>query len=63
MWGSDQAASIEPHGFERLVRDIRDIEAALGDGVKIVYESETAVMRKLRRSDQLMAMNSPHAVN
>jgi len=49
MWGSDQAASIEPHGFLRLVRDIRTVELALGDGVKRVYESEIPIMKKLRR--------------
>ena len=49
MWGSDQAASIEPHGFARLVRDIHVIEKALGDGVNRVYESELPVMKKLRR--------------
>jgi N-acetylneuraminate synthase len=48
MWGSDQAASVEPHGLLRLVRDIRVIEKALGDGVKQVYESELPVRRKLR---------------
>jgi N-acetylneuraminate synthase len=49
MWGSDQAASVEPHGFARLVRDIQIIEAAMGDGVKRVYDSEVPVMNKLRR--------------
>lgn len=49
MWGSDQAASIEPQGFERLVRDIRAWEAARGDGVKRVYESEMPIIQKLRR--------------
>ena len=49
MWGSDQAASVEPHGFARLVKDIRAVEASLGDGVKKVYDSEIPVMRKLRR--------------
>ncbi len=48
MWGSDQAASIEPSGLIRLVRDIRTIEAAMGDGVKKVYESELPSMKKLR---------------
>lgn len=48
-WGSDQAASVEPVGLARLVRDIRVIEAALGDGVKKVYESELPSLRKLRR--------------
>lgn len=49
MWGSDQAASVEPHGMARLVRDIRVVEAALGDGVKRVYASELPVRRRLRR--------------
>jgi N-acetylneuraminate synthase len=49
MWGTDQAASVEPRGFERLVQYIRDVEAALGDGIKTVYESERVVMQKLRR--------------
>ncbi len=38
MWGSDQAASVEPGGFERLVKYIRVTEMALGDGVKKVYD-------------------------
>ena len=49
MWGTDQAASVESQGLKRLVRDVRVIEAALGDGVKRVYESEKPVMAKLRR--------------
>ena len=49
MWGSDQAASVEPQGFARLVRDIRAVESALGDGVKRITDAEVAVMRKLRR--------------
>ena len=49
MWGSDQAASIEPHGFNRLVRDIRTVETALGDGIKQVYPDEIPIMEKLRR--------------
>lgn len=48
MWGSDQAASVEPWGFETLVKYIRVSEAALGDGVKKVYESEMGSMKKLR---------------
>ena len=48
MWGSDQAASVEPHGLQRLVRDIRVIEAALGDGTTRVYESEMPARDKLR---------------
>jgi N-acetylneuraminate synthase len=49
MWGGDQAASVEPGGFERLVKYIRVTEQALGDGVKRVYESEMPSLRKLRR--------------
>ncbi len=49
MWGSDQAASVEPSGFERLVKYIRVTELAVGDGVKRVYESEMSSLKKLRR--------------
>jgi len=49
MWGSDQAASIEPPGLKRLVRDMRVIESAMGDGEKRVYESEIPIKDKLRR--------------
>ena len=49
MWGSDQAASVEPGGFERLVKYIRVTELSLGDGVKRVYESEKPSMSRLRR--------------
>ncbi len=49
MWGSDQAASVEPGGFERLVKYIRVTEMALGDGVKKVYDSEIPILKKLRR--------------
>jgi len=49
MWGSDQAASVEPGGFERLVKYIRVAEASVGDGVKKVYDSEMPSMKKLRR--------------
>jgi N-acetylneuraminate synthase len=50
MWGSDQAASVEPSGFARLVRDVRTIELALGDGHKRVYDSEVPIRSKLRRT-------------
>jgi N-acetylneuraminate synthase len=48
MWGSDQAASVEPTGMRRLVKDIRAVEEALGDGIKQVYESEMGALKKLR---------------
>ena len=49
MWGSDHAASLEPNGISRLVRDIRLWEDAKGDGVKRVYEREFPIIKKLRR--------------
>jgi len=48
MWGSDQAASVEPWGLMRLARDIDVVEKALGDGVKQVYDSERPARDKLR---------------
>lgn len=48
MWGSDHAASVEPQGLQRMVRDIHDVELAMGDGVKKVYESELGPMKRLR---------------
>jgi N-acetylneuraminate synthase len=49
MWGSVQAASIEPQGIWRLVKDVRAIHKAMGDGKKCLYPSEVPVMNKLRR--------------
>jgi N-acetylneuraminate synthase len=49
MYGSDQAASIEPTGARRLVRDVRAIEAAMGDGACRVWPSEEAIKEKLRK--------------
>ena len=49
MWGTDQSASVEPQGFHRMVRDIRVVEAAMGDGIKRVYETELPIIAKLRR--------------
>jgi N-acetylneuraminate synthase len=49
MWGSDHAASLEPQGLEHLVRDIRVIGEAMGDGVKRVFPGEEAPLAKLRR--------------
>jgi len=51
MWGSDQSASVEPTGVQRLVRDIRTVESALGDGIKKVYESELKPMSRLRKNN------------
>jgi sialic acid synthase SpsE len=49
MWGTDQAASIEPEGAVKLVKWIRGVEAAMGDGNKRIYESEVPIMKKLRK--------------
>jgi N-acetylneuraminate synthase len=49
MWGTDHAASVELSGLERLVGQIRDVERAVGDGVKRVYDSELPIRAKLRR--------------
>ena len=49
MWGTDHSASLEPEGLKKLVRDIRIIELALGDGNKKVYDSEIPIRAKLRR--------------
>ena len=49
MFGSDQAASVEPQGIASLVKNIRHAEVALGDGEKRVYDSEVSIMKKLRR--------------
>jgi N-acetylneuraminate synthase len=48
-WGSDQAASVEPGGFEKLVKYVHVTERSLGEGVKQVYESELSSLKKLRR--------------
>jgi len=48
MWGSDQAASVEPWGFETLVKYIRVTERSIGDGVKKVYASEQSSLKRLR---------------
>ena len=49
MWGTDHSASLEPEGLKKLVREIRIIELALGDGKKKVYDSEIPIRAKLRR--------------
>jgi len=61
MWGSDHAASVELSGLSRLVSQIRDVERAVGDGVKRVYPSEEAIKRKLRRVSGGEACGAPPA--
>jgi len=53
MFGSDQSASVEPQGLKRLVRDIRVVEGAMGDGIKRVLPAESVVAKKLRRVDTM----------
>ena len=48
MYGSDQAASLEPEGVMRLVRDVRILDVILGDGKKKIWDSEKSAMKKLR---------------
>jgi len=55
MWGSDQAASIEPQGVRQLVKNIRSVETALGDGKKRVYDSEVVAASRLRLKDTLLS--------
>jgi N-acetylneuraminate synthase len=56
MWGSDHAASLEPNGITRLVRDIRLVESSMGDGIKRIYQSEIPVRQKLRRVPSSLAV-------
>ena len=49
LWGSDQALSLGPEGIQRLVRDIRALPNILGNGTKVVYDSELPIIKKLRR--------------
>jgi len=48
MYGSDQAASLEPEGLFRLVRDVRALDLIMGDGKKKIWDSEKPAMKKLR---------------
>lgn len=48
MWGSDHLASVEPQGLIKLVKGIRELEIALGDGHKRVTDGELPVRKKLR---------------
>lgn len=53
MWGSDQAASIEPSGMIRLIRDIKSLDPMYGSGTKDIIEKEIPIMKKLRRNNTL----------
>jgi len=49
LWGSDHAASLEPHGLFILVRDVRQVPSLRGDGIKKIYDSELPIIKKLRK--------------
>ena len=55
-WGSDHAASLEPEGLYRMIRDIRQIPGVLGDGEKTVYDSEKSIIKKLRRKKSVVSV-------
>lgn len=64
MWGSDQSASLEMDDLKLLVSGVREINLALGDGVKRVYESEESAKAKLRRvTSTMVSEQSPIAIN
>ncbi len=48
MWGSDHLSSVEPQGIIKLVRGVRELETAFGDGVKRVTDGELPSRKKLR---------------
>ncbi len=50
MKGTDHAFSLEPIGMTKMVRDLRRLKKALGDGKKITYESEKAPINKMGKS-------------
>ena len=47
MYGSDQSASVEPTGLRKLIRDIRNVKSAIGDGVKKMTDTEVKCRKKL----------------
>lgn len=48
-YGYDQAASLEPIGLQKMVRDVRNVEKLFGDGKKRIWDSEILTMKKLRQ--------------
>jgi len=48
MYGSDQSASLEPGNVRSLVRGVRAIESAMGDGQKRILDAEVPIAKKLR---------------
>jgi len=53
MYGSDQASSLEKPGLQRMIRDVRNLDVIMGDGIKKIWDSELPAMKKLRTIDTL----------
>tara|TARA_B000000475_G_scaffold266927_1_gene257359 strand:- start:311 stop:1153 length:843 start_codon:yes stop_codon:yes gene_type:complete len=49
MWGTDQMCSVEPQGLIKLVRGIKELNLAIGDGIKRITETEIPIKDKLRK--------------
>ena len=49
MWGTDQMCSVEPQGLIKLVRGIKELKLAIGDGIKRVTKTEIPIRKKLRK--------------
>jgi len=49
MWGSDQAASVEPQGLSKIIEYVKECEKCMGDGTKKILDSEIPIIKKLRR--------------
>ena len=56
--GTDHAFSLEPAGFKKMVRDLRRVKVALGDGVKRVYSGEVEPIKKMSKC-MVAATNLP----
>ena len=54
MWGTDQMRSVEPQGLIKLVRGIKELNSALGDGVKVVTDTEIPIRKKLRNENSII---------
>ncbi len=55
MFGTDQAASLEPHELAELIREVREMELAFGNAVKTVLDSEIPIREKLRKKKRDLA--------
>ena len=53
MWGTDHSASLEAEDIIKLIRNLRNLDNYLGDGIKIINEKERTVIEKLRDVDTL----------